>query len=156
MKPLFTLFSLGLLLTPAWAAERVLPVPDEEAFVYFSADKAHVEPQTKKVTLDGNVQIRQKTPQGNTRTITGEKITFDRLNTQFEAQGPVTIEDGKGGVVTGNDISLNYTTQDFSATNMTTDYPPLHAKFLLKTVQKFYAKPPLPAATNPTRTIHFQ
>ena len=124
MKQLLTLLSLGLLAwAPIWGAERVLPIPDEEAFVYFSADKAEVEPQTKKITLDGNVQIHQKTIQGNTRTITGEKITFDQLNTQIEAQGPVKIEDGKGGVVTGEDISVNYTTQDFSATHMTTDYP---------------------------------
>ena len=126
MKLCRTLLLLSLLtLTPAWAAQHVLPAPDEEAFVYFSADKAEVEPQTKKITLDGNVQIHQKTPQGNTRTFTGEKISFDQLNTQIDAQGPVTIEDGKGGVVTGTDISVNYTTQDFSATNMTTDYPPL-------------------------------
>ena len=126
MKQLLTLITLGLFtLTPAWTAERVLPVPDDEAFIYFSADKAEVEPQTKKIMLDGNVQIHQKTPQGNTRTFTGEKVTFDQLNTQIEAQGPVTIEDGKGGVVTGNDISVNYTTQDFHATDMTTDYPPL-------------------------------
>ena len=108
MKRLLTLFSLGVLAAfPLGAAERVLPVPDDEAFIYFTADKAEVEPQTKKISLDGNVQIRQKTPQGNTRTITGEKITFDQLNTQIDAVGPVKIEDGKGGVVTGEDISVN-------------------------------------------------
>ena len=126
MKQVIAILILGLVILPcAWAKERTLPVPDEDAFIFFTADQAEVESQTKKITLDGNVQIRQKTPQGNTRTITGEKITFDQLNTYVQAHGPVTIEDGKGGIVTGNDISLNYTTQDFTATNMTTDYPPL-------------------------------
>ncbi|MBQ8033263.1 MAG: LPS export ABC transporter periplasmic protein LptC, partial [Elusimicrobiaceae bacterium] len=78
--------------------------------MYFSADQAQVEPQTKKISLEGNVQIRQQTPQGNTRTVTGEKITFDQLNTQITAQGPVQIEDGKGGIISGQDISVNYTT----------------------------------------------
>ncbi len=117
------LLLLGAL--PLGAAERTLPAPDENAFIYFTADKAEVEPQTKKITLDGNVELRQLTPEGNTRTVTGEKITFDQVNTQITTQGPVRIADGKGGVVTGNDISLNYTTQDFSASNMATEYPPL-------------------------------
>ena len=107
------------------AQDRVLPQPNEEAFVYFSADNAQVEPQSKKITLNGDVKIIQKTPEGTVRTITGENISVDQLNTQFSSVGPVRIEDGKGGVVTGNNISGNYTTQDFQAQNMTTDYPPL-------------------------------
>ena len=36
MKQLLTLITLGFFtLTPAWTAERVLPVPDDEAFIYF-------------------------------------------------------------------------------------------------------------------------
>ena len=126
MKRFWLLVSLFLCtLLPLRAAERTLPVPQEDAFVYFSADQAQVEPQTKKISLEGNVQIRQQTPQGNTRTVTGEKITFDQLNTQITAQGPVQIEDGKGGIISGQDISVNYTTQDFTASNMSTEYPPL-------------------------------
>ncbi len=112
-------------LTLARAQDRTLPPPNDEAFVYFSADKAQVEPQTKVINLDGNVTLIQKTPDGNTRTVTADNLRVDQLGTQISSQGPVRIEDGKGGVVTGNDISVNYTTQDFQAENMTTEYPPL-------------------------------
>lgn len=112
---------------PAWGQEpqRTLPPPDEEAFIYFTADNAQVEPQAKKVTLEGNVKLIQKTPDGTVRTVTGENVSLDQLNTQFTSQGPLRIEDNKGNVITGNNISANYTTQDFQAENMTTQYPPL-------------------------------
>ncbi len=111
--------------SPAWGAERTLPQPPEDAFVYFSADKAEVHPQTETVTLSGNVIVKQKTPQGNTRTFTGEQITFDQTHTTISAQGPVHVDDGQGSVITGRDISVNYTTQDFTAKEMATQYPPL-------------------------------
>ncbi len=107
------------------AADRTLPAPDEDAFIYFSADQAQVEPETKVISLDGNVTLIQKTPEGTTRTVTADNLRVDQLGTQISSQGPVRIEDGKGGVVTGNNLSVNYTTQDFQAENMTTDYPPL-------------------------------
>lgn len=126
MKRRFFLFSL--LLSTAltgWGEPRVLPAPPEDAFIYFSADQAEVQPDDQQVTLSGNVLIKQKTPEGTTRTFTGEQITFDQTHTQISTQGPVRIEDGKGGVVTGNNISVNYTTNDFQAEDMTTEYPPL-------------------------------
>ena len=122
------LFLFLLLLSTAltgWGAPRVLPTPPEDAFIYFSADQAEVQPDDQQVTLSGNVLIKQKTPEGTTRTFTGEQITFDQTHTQISTQGPVRIEDGKGGVVTGNNISVNYTTNDFQAEDMTTEYPPL-------------------------------
>lgn len=105
--------------------DRTLPAPQENAFVYFTADQAQVEPQTKKVSLDGNVKIIQKTPDGTVRTVTGQQLSFDQLNTQISSQGPVRIEDNKGSVITGDNLSVNYTTNDFQAENMTTEYPPL-------------------------------
>ncbi|MBO5911196.1 MAG: LPS export ABC transporter periplasmic protein LptC, partial [Elusimicrobiaceae bacterium] len=111
--------------TPALTQDRTLPPPDDNAFIYFSADQAQVTPETKVINLDGNVTLIQKTPDGTTRTVTADNLQVDQLGTQISSQGPVRIEDGKGGVVTGNNISVNYTTQDFKAENMTTDYPPL-------------------------------
>ena len=125
MKRILLAIVLLPALTLAHAQDRTLPPPNDEAFVYFSADKAQVEPQTKVINLDGNVTLIQKTPDGNTRTVTADNLRVDQLGTQISSQGPVHIEDGKGGVVTGNDISVNYTTQDFQAENMTTEYPPL-------------------------------
>ena len=119
------LLALLVLTLPAWGQERSLPAPQEGSFVYFTADKAQVEPQSKKVTLDGNVKLIQKTPDGTVRTVTGEKLSLDQLNTQFTSQGPLRIEDNKGSVITGNNISVNYTTNDFQAENMSTQYPPL-------------------------------
>ena len=124
MKRLLVIALLFCLL-PACAQDRTLPPPDDPAFIYFSADQAQVEPETKVINLDGNITLVQKTPDGTTRTITADNLRVDQLGTQIAAQGPVRIEDGKGGVVTGNNISVNYTTQDFKAENMTTDYPPL-------------------------------
>lgn len=125
MKHFWLVGLLLLWMTPLWAQERTLPAPNEEAFVYFAADKAEVEPTTKKITLQGNVTLKQQTPQGTTRTVTGEEITFDQLNTTVTSKGPVRIEDGQGGVVNGNNLSVNYTTQDFQADHLSTDYPPL-------------------------------
>lgn len=119
---------IGLLLWAGLCArgqERTLPEPDEKAFVYFTAQKAHVEPAAKTITLQGEVTLKQQTPQGITRTVTGEEITFDQLSTTVSSKGPVRIEDGKGGVVTGNNLSVNYTTNDFQADHLSTDYPPL-------------------------------
>lgn len=119
------LLALLVMTLPAWGQDRSLPAPQEDSFVYFTADKAQVEPQSKKVTLDGNVKLIQKTPDGTVRTVTGEKLSLDQLNTQFSSQGTLRIEDNKGSVVTGNNVSVNYTTNDFHAENMATQYPPL-------------------------------
>lgn len=126
MKRVLLLILLAVLLpTSGRAKERTLPPPDDTSFVYFSADQAQVEPQTKKISLDGNVKIIQQTPDGTVRTITAEKISLDQLNTQISSQGPLRIEDNKGSVITGNNVSANYTTQDFKAQDMAVDYPPL-------------------------------
>ena len=109
----------------AAAQERTLPAPDSDGFIYFTADNATVEPYSKKVNLTGNVTIIQKTPDGKKRTVTGENLTYDHENTTFTSVGPVTLEDGQGGVVRGENISGNYTTKDFKADNITTEYPPL-------------------------------
>lgn len=119
------LFLLAVTPLTARSAERTLPVPPEESFVYFTADKAEVKPQQEQVSLSGNVIVKQTTPEGTTRTFTGEQITFDQPHTTISAQGPIRLEDGQGGVITGTDISVNYTTQDFFATDMATEYPPL-------------------------------
>ena len=125
MKRLAAVTFLLCSLVSSYAQDHTLPPPDDNAFVYFSADQAQLEPQTKVINLEGNVTLIQKTPDGATRTVTAENLRVDQLGTQISSQGPVRIEDGKGGVVTGNNISVNYTTQDFQAENMTTDYPPL-------------------------------
>ena len=125
MKRLAVIVCLFSSFLCARAQDRTLPPPDDNAFVYFSADQANVEPQTKVINLDGNVTLIQKTPDGDTRTVTADNLRVDQLGTQISSQGPVRIEDAKGSVVTGNNISVNYTTQDFKAENMTTDYPPL-------------------------------
>ncbi len=109
----------------AQAEDRVLPAPQGDGFVYFTSDTATLEPENKKINLSGNVTLIQKTPDGNKRTVTGENITFDQLNTTISSVGLVTIEDGKGGVIRGTNMEANYTTKDFSADNLTTEYPPL-------------------------------
>lgn len=110
---------------PARGADNVLPPPDGDGFVYFTSDKASVEPASKKVNLEGNVTVIQKTPDGKKRTVTGENITLDQANTQITSVGPMTVEDGQGGVMQGDNVSVNYTTKDFSAQSVSTEYPPL-------------------------------
>ncbi len=109
----------------AVAQERTLPAPDNDGFIYFTADNATVEPDAKKVNLTGNVTLIQKTPEGKKRTVTGENITYDQLNTTLTSVGPVTLEDGQGSILRGENISGNYTTKDFTADNITTEYPPI-------------------------------
>ena len=69
----FSLFFLLVCLhyaVPAWGLDNVLPAPNDKAFVYFTADKATVEPDSKKVNLSGNVTVIQKTPDGKKRVKT--------------------------------------------------------------------------------------
>lgn len=121
------LVSCAWLICPIYlaAAEHVLPSPQGDGFVYFTADQATLEPNNKKINLTGNVTLIQKTPDGKKRTVTGENITFDEPNTTITSVGPITVEDGQGGVVRGQNVSVNYTTKDFQAEQLTTEYPPL-------------------------------
>ena len=119
------LFILLATTTPLNAAERTLPPPAETGFVYFTADNAIVEPQEEKVNLTGHVTVIQKTSDGKTRTLTGENITYDQKNTTVSSVGAVTLTDGQGGVMHGNNVSVNYTTHDFKADTLSTQYPPL-------------------------------
>ena len=116
------LLSLPLFAT---ADPRVLPAPQGDGFVYFTADNATVEPNNKKINLTGHVTLIQKTPDGKKRTVTGENITFDEPNTTISSLGPIVVEDGQGGVVRGQNVTVNYTTKDFKADHLATEYPPL-------------------------------
>ncbi len=118
--PLFLLSGVAL-----FAQERVLPTPGENGFIYFTADQASLEPKTKRVNLTGNVTLIQKTADGKARTVTGENITYDHLNTTITSIGPVTLEDGQGNILHGQNVTANYTTKDFKADHLTTEYPPL-------------------------------
>ena len=108
-----------------WAQDRTLPAPDDNGFVFFTADEATVSPNDKKVELQGNVKLIQQAPDGSTRTVTGEQITFDQLNTQISSVGPMHVEDSLGTKLDGENVSVNYTTKDFTADNLSTTYPPL-------------------------------
>ena len=119
--------ALLLLICPLYLAaqERVLPSPQENGFVYFTADQATLEPNNKKINLTGNVTLIQKTADGKKRTVTGENITFDEPNTTITSVGSIMVEDGQGGIIRGKNVSVNYTTKDFQAEQLTTEYPPL-------------------------------
>lgn len=119
------LCALLLVSCPAFAADNTLPPPDGDGFVYFTSDQANLEPNSKKINLTGNVTLIQKTADGKKRTVTGENITFDEPNTTITSVGPITVEDGQGSILRGENVSVNYTTQDFTADNLTTEYPPL-------------------------------
>ena len=137
---------LGVTAAPLGAAENVLPEPDDEAFVYFTSDKAVAEPDNKKVTLEGNVTLIQKTKDGKKRTVTGDNITLDQLNTQITSIGPVTVTDSQGNVLKGNNVSVNYTTKDFQAEDISTEYPPLRV-LSAKEISSFTQKQTLKDAT---------
>ncbi len=120
---LFLLVALGA--APLWSAPNVLPQPPEkEGFIYFTAKEANADHNAKTVNLKGDVTILQETQDGQIRTATGENITLDQLNTTFTSVGPMHVE-GAGGVLDGNNVSVNYETKDFYAENIQTEYPPL-------------------------------
>lgn len=126
MNKLFlSLLSVFFVSASLYAADKTLPPPTEDGFVFFTSDQASVEPDNKKINLEGNVTLIQKTKDGKKRTVTGQNISFDQKNTTISSVGPMTIEDGTGAVLQGTDVSVNYTTKDFSASNISTQYPPL-------------------------------
>lgn len=110
---------------PLCAADRVLPDPQNEGFIYFTADEAQVEPNQKTALLQGNVKIIHQAPDGSTRILTGNKLKLDQLNTEILSEGLVHLEDSNGNQLNGNNIQFNYTTKDFRADGITTEYPPL-------------------------------
>lgn len=120
---LFTLLTAGLC-SAAYARDNALPDPGDQGFIYFTADQAKADPAAQQVSLEGNVTIIQKTKDGKKRTVTGEHITVDQAHTQISSVGPMRVETD-GGALTGNDISVNYTTHDFTARDIATEYPPL-------------------------------
>ncbi len=110
---------------PVWGETNTLPKPPgEDGFVYFTADEANANPNAKKVNLKGNVTLVQQLPDGDVRTATGDDITFDQVNTTISSVGPMRVE-SSGGVLEGDNISVNYQTKDFYAENIQTEYPPL-------------------------------
>ena len=106
-------------------APNTLPQPpQQDGFVYFTADQATADTQTQEIKLKGNVTLVQHLPDGSSRTATGEEISFDRLNTTITSVGPMTVT-AEGGTLQGNNLSVNYKTKDFYAEDIQTEYPPL-------------------------------
>lgn len=120
---LFLLVLLGT--TSLWGADRVLPAPQEDEFIFFTADKATLEPNTKTVQLEGNVKLVEQDKNGTVRTVTGENISFNQNTTEIKSVGPVRVEDSTGNVLEGSNVFVNYTTKDFKADHLSTEYPPL-------------------------------
>lgn len=109
----------------AFAQDQKLPAPPgQDGFIYFTADNASVDPISKKVNLKGNVVITQETKDKKHRVVTGEDITLDQAKTQISSAGTMTVKTADA-TLTGQDMSVNYTTKDFTAHNIATQYPPL-------------------------------
>ncbi len=109
----------------ALAQDQKLPAPPgQDGFIYFTADNASVDPISKKVNLKGNVVITQETKDKKHRVVTGEDITLDQAKTQISSAGTMTVKTADA-TLTGQDMSVNYTTKDFTAHNIATQYPPL-------------------------------
>ncbi len=124
LRPLL-LTLVCLLSAPFSGAENALPAPDEtNGFLYFTADEAAADPVAKKINLKGDVTLIQHTREGEVRTVKGQDITLDQQNTTVTSVGPMSVE-GAGGKLEGNNVSVNYTTKDFRAENIQTQYPPL-------------------------------
>lgn len=143
----------------AFAQDQKLPAPPgQDGFIYFTADNASVDPVSKKVNLKGNVVITQETKDKKRRVVTGEDITLDQAKTQISSAGTMTVKTADA-TLTGQDMSVNYTTKDFTAHNIATQYPPLRVinakEISSKTVKKSCAGPPLLAVTSRTRTTRF-
>lgn len=123
----FFIFIISLFVSClSYTQDNVLPKPDGDGFVFFSADNATIEPNSKKVNLSGSVTVIQNTQDGKERKLVGENITFDQANTTITSVGPVVLSDNTGTQVTAKDIQVNYTTNNFTASNITTEYPPIH------------------------------
>lgn len=109
----------------AFAQDQKLPAPPgQDGFIYFTADNASMDPISKKVNLKGNVVITQETKDKKHRVVTGEDITLDQAKTQISSAGTMTVKTADA-TLTGQDMSVNYATKDFTAHNIATQYPPL-------------------------------
>ena len=125
MKRIIAFLFACILSCAAYAQEKKLPAPPgEDGFVYFTADNAHVDPVAKTVNLEGNVTIVQETKDKQRRVVTGESITLDQARTEISSVGPMTVK-SSGATLQGENMSVNYTTKDYWAENITTEYPPL-------------------------------
>ncbi len=125
MKRIIAFLFACILSCAAYAQEKKLPAPPgEDGFVYFTADNANVDPVAKTVNLEGNVTIVQETKDKQRRVVTGESITLDQARTEISSVGPMTVK-SSGATLQGENMSVNYTTKDYWAENITTEYPPL-------------------------------
>lgn len=125
MKRIIAFLFACILSCAAYAQEKKLPAPPgEDGFVYFTADNAQVDPVAKTVNLEGNVTIVQETKDKQRRVVTGESITLDQARTEISSVGPMTVK-SSGATLQGENMSVNYTTKDYWAENITTEYPPL-------------------------------
>ena len=125
MKRITAFLFACILSCAAYAQEKKLPAPPgEDGFVYFTADNANVDPVAKTVNLEGNVTIVQETKDKQRRVVTGESITLDQARTEISSVGPMTVK-SSGATLQGENMSVNYTTKDYWAENITTEYPPL-------------------------------
>lgn len=106
------------------ASNTLPPPPQQDGFVYFTADQITASPAAKKINLKGNATLVQHLPDGSSRTATGDDLTFDQINTTISSVGPMKVE-AEGGTLQGNNVSVNYTTKDFYAEDIQTEYPPL-------------------------------
>ena len=125
MKRIIAFLFACILSCAAYAQEKKLPAPPgEDGFVYFTADNANVDPVAKTVNLEGNVTIVQETKDKQRRVVTGESITLDQARTEISSVGPMAVK-SSGATLQGENMSVNYTTKDYWAENITTEYPPL-------------------------------
>ena len=125
MKKLTALLICSLLSGGLCAQEQTLPQPPgQDGFIYFTSDTANLDPISKKVNLEGNVTIIQETKDKKRRVVKGESITLDQTNTVISSKGPMTVE-SSGATLNGENMSVNYTTKDYRAENVATEYPPL-------------------------------
>lgn len=125
MKRFLVAIALFLLVPAVRASDQTLPPPPgEDGFVYFTADNARLDPVSQTVNLEGNVTIVQETKDKKRRVVKGENITLDQAHTQISSVGPMMVE-SSGATLEGKNMSVNYTTHDYRAEDITTEYPPL-------------------------------
>ena len=125
MKKLISFLLAFLLAGVAYTQNQQLPAPPgQDGFVYFTADNASLDPVAETVNLEGNVTIVQETKDKKRRVVTGENITLDQKNTEISSIGPMTVKTADA-TLNGENMSVNYTTKDYRAENISTEYPPL-------------------------------
>ncbi|WP_424245136.1 LPS-assembly protein [Elusimicrobium posterum] len=106
------------------AADYELPPPENDTYIYYSADYLNYDNQGRILSLDGDVNVVFVDPQYPETKMFTQNLTLDQNQKSVYSQGDVRIEQGSA-VMTGRDFFYNYQSRELEIKGISADYPPI-------------------------------